>query len=336
MEQNPLISSLLTSLGFGFGACLLLAGTAVAGSYALEQEPHGMLLKNPRGEVVFRYLTKKEPGTNLAANSTSCFHPVHTPAGERVTDLAPGDHHHHRGIFLAWHAMQFQWPADFSAFGPLGPTEGFSIARGDFWGWGQFAPTEGRAIVHRDVKLTHADAESAELEIRDDWKVGKQTMMRQKTLVRVSEEADAYVLDLEYRLQPLKDLVLDRQAFGGFCVRARNDGESFYADPDGKVTLPDPHYSTSKLNWPARPWYGYTITLESGKTIGCAVIEHPGNPDATWHNPRYVWMINPCIVSAEPYRIATDETLVLRYRVVVHDGATPRELLNKLSKEWAE
>ncbi len=34
------------------------------------------------------------------------------------------------------------------------------------------------------------------------------------------------MLDLTYRLTPEWDLTLDHQAFGGFCVRARNDGKS--------------------------------------------------------------------------------------------------------------
>ncbi|MCC6355162.1 MAG: PmoA family protein [Verrucomicrobiae bacterium] len=305
-----------------------------AAEYTLAPDACGMTLKAPDGRVVFTYMTRKPEKTNLAANSTSCFHPVNTPSGERLTDLAPGDHHHHRGVFLAWHAMQFQWPADFSGFGPLGPTEGFNIERGDFWGWGQFAPTGGRVIVNKGIELAKADAERAELEIVDDWMIGGKAFMRQVTGVVVREEAGAYVMDLDYRLTPERALRLDHQAFGGFCVRARNDGESWYADGDGKVTLPDPHYSTPKLNWPARPWYDYTIALNSGKTVGCAVIEHPENPPSTWHNPRYVWMINPCIVAGGEVRVNAGEPLRLRYRLVIHDGVTPKALIERLLEEW--
>jgi len=120
--------------------------TMTAASYTLGPDDYGMTLKSPEGRVVFTYMTRKPEKSNLAANSTCCFHPLNTPSGERLTDLAPGDHHHHRGVFLAWHTMQFHEPADFSALGPLGPARGFNINRGDFWGWGQFAPTQGRVI----------------------------------------------------------------------------------------------------------------------------------------------------------------------------------------------
>ena len=33
------------------------------------------------------------------------------------------------------------------------------------------------------------------------------------------------------------------------------------------------------------------------------MIDHPSNPPSTWHNPRYVWMINPCIVANGPFEV---------------------------------
>ncbi len=302
--------------------------------YKLEEQPHGVALKNPDGNVVFQYLTSKPPNTNLAANSTSCFHPVFTPSGERLTDLAPGDHHHHRGVFLAWHTMQFQWPADFSAFGPLGPTEGFDVERGDFWGWGQYAPTEGRVIKNRGVRLLAADAHQATVEMQDDWMVHDKVMMVQETTCQVRQEGDTYVIDLDYKLTPKTDAVLNQSSFGGFCVRARNDGESYYADAEGRVTLPDPYHSAPKLNWPARPWYDYTITLKDGKTVGCTVIDHPQNRNATWHNPRYIWMINPCVTAAGPVLIKAKETFRLRYRLLIHDGPTPVDAIKTLAAAY--
>ena len=103
-----------------------------AAAYRLAPDKHGVVLKAPNGKTVFRYMTEKPKKTNLAANSVCCFHPLNTPSGQRLTDLAPGDHHHHRGVFLAWHTMAFRDKADFSAFGPTGPTHGWNISRADF------------------------------------------------------------------------------------------------------------------------------------------------------------------------------------------------------------
>jgi hypothetical protein len=293
-----------------------------------------MDLKTPDGRTVFRYMTKKPEKTNLQANSVCCFHPLNTPSGERLTDLAPGDHHHHRGVFLAWHTMEFREQADFSAFGPTGPTHGWNISRGDFWGWGQYAPTAGVVIRNRRIKLAAANAVQANVEVENVWTIRERPMLEENTSAVVTEQDDAYVVDLDYRLTPALDMVLNHTAFGGFCVRARNDGESYYASPVGKITLPDPHYSVPELNWPAAEWYDYTIKLDDGKTVGCAVIEHADNPPSSWHNPRYVWMINPCIVARKPVEVKQGSTLRLRYRLVVHDGPTPAGLLAKLAGDY--
>ena len=312
----------------------MLSVVLAASAYTLAPVTDGVELRTPDGRAVFQYLTRKPENTRLLAASACYFHPLNTPSGERVTDVAPGDHRHHRGVFLAWHSMEFRQKADFSAFGPTGPTRGFNINRGDFWGWGQFAPTQGRMIKSRDVRLAKVDAKRAVVEILNDWTIDDKKMMDEATSVEVRERDGVYVVDLTYKLTPSEDLLLNHTAFGGFCVRARNDGESYYANARGKVGLPDPHYSVPELNWPAGNWYDYTIKLASGTTVGAAVVDHPKNPPATWHNPRYVWMINPSIVAQGPVTVKEGAPLTLRYRVVVHDGATPTALLDTLAKEW--
>jgi hypothetical protein len=99
------------------------------------------------------------------------------------------------------------------------------------------------------------------------------------------------------------------------------------------VDLPGPHYSLPNSDWPSEPWYDYSIKLKSdGKLVGVAVLDHPMNPPTRWHN--VLWMVNPCITSFGPLTIHPSEPLILRYRVVVHDGVAPTDLLQKLSVEW--
>ena len=305
-----------------------------APGYTLVPEADGQTLRGPDGRVAFTYLTKKPAGSNLKANSACCFHPLNTPSGERITDLAPGDHVHHRGVFLAWHSMEFRRKADFSKLGPLGPTHGFDINRGDFWGWGQFAPTDQRVITNQRVQLQQSDTKTATLELQNDWMIATRKVMEEQTTASWRAADGANVLDLTYRLTPDGTLVLNQTPFGGFCVRARNDGQSWYADAKGRVTRPDPHYSVADLNWPAADWYAYLITLANGKAIGCAVIDHPSNPPSTWHNPRYVWMINPCIVANQPFEVTQGQSLTLRYRVITFDGALPDRVIGDLSRQF--
>jgi hypothetical protein len=330
---------MITRRGFlqGAAASSLAMGVKMQRrSFELELEPtaSGKTLTAADGRAALTYLTSKPEGSNLRANSACCFHPVNTPSGERLTDLAPGDHVHHRGIFLAWHSIDFRRKADFSKMGPTGPTHGFDISRADFWGWGEFAPTDGRVIRNRDVRLVNSTDSSAELSIQNDWTIRDTRYLGEDTRAVWREVQGANVLDLTYTLTPDREMTLNQTAFGGFCVRARNDGDSWYESPSGRVTLPDPHYSAADLNWPRADWYAYGIALRSGKTIGCAVVDHPSNPPATWHNPRYVWMINPCIVAEKPLTVDGGRPLTLRYRVIVFDGPLPGALVRQLSAEW--
>src|SRR5688572_24087627 len=118
---------IVSTSGLAFGANmqnrLVRRSPGEGGSYELESVAAGRALKAPDGRVALTYLTSKPEGSNLRANSACCFHPVTTPSGERLTDLAPGDHVHHRGIFLAWHSIDFRRKADFSKMGPTRRSE---------------------------------------------------------------------------------------------------------------------------------------------------------------------------------------------------------------------
>jgi hypothetical protein len=307
----------------------------VTQSYTLSPTAFGMQLKTPDGRVVFEYLTKKPDNSGLTSASAACFHPVNTPTGERITSLAPDDHPHHRGIFLGWHDSEFREPANVERYGPNHPLFAWNITRADFWGWGVYAPREGRVIQNRAIALTTGDASHAEVAIQNDWNVGNRKMAVESDVATVTERDGVFVLDLDYRITPVMDYILNKSAFGGFAVQARKDGESYFATGLGKNMLPDPHYSVPELNLPPSPWYDYTIKVNgTGKTLGAAVLDHPSNPPSTWHNARYVWMLNPSISALGTYTIKGGTTLRLRYRVVVHDGDTPTAVLQKLSEEW--
>ncbi len=193
----------------GRWAALALVGLGLAASageaFALVADPNGKVLQTPDGKPVFRYMTSKPADSKLTANSLCCFHPVYTPSGKEVTALAPDDHRHHRGAFLAWYALR-------------GPKDA------DFWGWGQFAPTKDRVIENRSLELAAADAQKAELATRNDWLAEGEALLHEELHVVTHCRDAVYVIDLAYHLTPTADLKLDQSAFAGFCVRFRKDG----------------------------------------------------------------------------------------------------------------
>jgi len=302
-------------------------------SFSLAPSHNGYEVRTPEGRVVFDYETQKPTNIGLTAPSASYFHPVETPSGETVTNVAPDDHPHHRGIFLGFLDSEFHIPVHQSLNSSDLPGGTFDIQRADYWAWGFFAPREDRVIKNDDVHLIHADSKHAELEIHNDWLIEGKKMLEETDRVNVSERDGVYVIDLAYRLAPLFDYVIHQTAFGGFAVQGMKYGDSYYSAPWGKVALTPPYYSNPESDWPSEPWYDYTVRLKSdGKTVGVAVLDHPLNPPTRWHNT--VWLLNPCISSYRPVTIHPGAPLILRYRVVVHDGPAPTKLLQELSEEW--
>ena len=304
-----------------FALMLLAAAVTIAAegqqpAYTLSPAEHGMELKTPDGRSVFQYMTRKPEITNLTANSVCCLYPVLTPSGVRAVDFAPGDHRHHRGIFLAWHTMKCGEQA------------------ADFWGWGEMAPTEGRVIRNRDVRLVAADGRQAELEIHNDWCIADKTVLQETLSIVASELDGGYLLALTFRFDPQVDITLNQTAFGGLCVKGRKEGKAVYSNPAGKLELPNPHHLKPETDWPAEAWYDYTVQLEEGKTVGVTVIDHPSNPPTLWHNLEPIAMVNPCIAAPGPVTIKQGKPLTLRYLLVVHDGTPDTAAINTTAKAF--
>jgi hypothetical protein len=309
-----------TALGAHLHAENSPRATRQAGAYTLEPIAAGKTLKDPKGRVVLSYLTSKPEGVPLAGNSVCCIHPLNTLGGERTTDIAPPDHRDHRGIFFAWHDMEFK--------------RGEEILKGDFWGWGRFAPTEGRAIVNRDVRLARADGRSADVAVQNDWMIANQPVLREEATIHVAEEQGLRLLDLTYRFASDYDVTLNRMAFTGFCFRCRKDGPYVFADPKGEVTLPNSSATNPESDWPARDWYSHMVTLPNGNIVSSAVIDHPNNPPSLWHGARSVSFLNPCIAAPDAVKIPSGKPLLLRYRAVVHDGKFPDGVLDRLASDF--
>ncbi len=296
---------------------VLLAAASLQERWAwIEQSPEWVSVKTAAGEIL-RYQVVRPADSKLAVESGCYFHPLATPKGVPVTDVAPDDHPHHRGVFLAWVEMRGAKDAD-------------------FWGWGQHAPVKGRKIVNRTIHhgIQNTPDKTPILIAQNEWVAEETVLIREHLQALVRKHPSATVVDLHYALTAEGELTLSRWAFSGFCLRTRKDGKIEAHGPEGAVHLPAPKHTDPKTDWPAADWYGYTLRLNDGTVAGAAVLDHPSNPPALWYNAPGAGMLNPCIVAPGKVVLKAGERLELRYRVVAHDGPTPRELLNELAREW--
>ena len=301
---------------------LMLAGHATQAiadesrAVSIEQTADAVSLQTKSGQTVLRYQLKKRADKNLSVSSACYFHPFATPAGVTITEVAPADHPHHRGIFLAFVEMHGKFDAD-------------------FWGWGEHAPKDGRVIVNRAV--TAGQDKDPVITAHNEWTADGKVVLQETLVVTLMQpNQEANVLDLRYSLTPTAETVLSQWAFSGFCVRTRKDARLTALGPQGEVKLPNPSHLKPESDWPAEPWYAYELQFAGDKIAGVAVIDHPQNPKSLWHNHRDIRMLNPSIVAPAAVKLGAGKPLVLRYRVVAYDGRTRPDELNRLASEFAK
>lgn len=295
---------------------LTLPGAGGAESkWVLQPGTNSAMLVAPSGRDVYGYLQTKPAGSALTANSACGLFPLLTPSGESVVALAPKDHPHHRGVFLAWYEM-------------------IGREKADFWGWGAHAPTKDRRIVNTDVKLVESHAGEAKVQVENEWRIADTVMMRERLTVKSRVVPEGNWHELTFTLMPTEDVRLPKAAFGGFCVKGVVGTNAVITTPRGAATLPPPRHDDPKTGWPDEAWYDYSVQLPTGKTAGVTVLSHPGNPPTRWHNPIGIGMINPCILMGGDRVLMADRPLVLRYALLVHDGPCPTAGLEKLATQF--
>lgn len=277
-------------------------------TFTVDKAADAVVAKSGEREVL-KYQLVKPADSPMTASSACYFHPLSTPKGVTLTDVAPGDHKHHRGIFFAWLEMHGKKDAD-------------------FWGWGQYAPIKDRVIVNKTISgLKGGDA--ASFSVENEWKAEGEVLVGEQLDVTLRTEGPANVLELAYTLKADADVRLAKWAFSGFCARLRKDGKAVAHDPDGEVTLPAPGHMKPESDWPAKRWYALQMTLPDGAQVGAAVVDHPENPPTKWHVLKSIGMINPCVVAPGELVLKAGEPLRLRYKVVAWDGPLPKDLLPK-------
>jgi hypothetical protein len=241
--------------------------------------------------------------TKAVGQSACYFHPLTSPQGAVLTEVAPKDHPHHRGIFLGWVQMNGAKDAD-------------------FWGWGQPAPTKDRLIRTQAAKI-----DGPKVLLVNEWRAEGELLVLETTFVTLRDVEGIRVVDFDIQLTAQEKLTIAKWAFSGFALRAKKDGIQSVEGPAGGVELKAPSHTKPETNWPDAAWYGFQY-----KDAGVAVAGRPGNPPTTWHVVKGIGLLNPAPQAVAPLVIEPGKPLQLAYRVLAWDGPTPREALNALTK----
>lgn len=247
-----------------------------------------------------------------------CFHPLALPGTGALTLDQPGDHRWHHGLWFSWKYIDGinYWENDGKTGRPLGRTT---------WTLAAIDPRDdGSCRIEIELDYTPPDATPV--------------LRERRVLVTTPPAADgSYAIDQDSTFMAQRDCVLDRTPMPGEPKGQANGGYAGLALRLVNFAARDAAATTGPVQWNqhdrTRPLASaFDYHGKSGeRDVGVALLAHPENPGAPgpWYAVRNAEMTfcNAAVLAPAPRRLAANESLRLRYRVVVHPGRWDAERL---------
>jgi hypothetical protein len=280
---------------------LFAAGLAVAGG-----RPR---LVDTKGEK----LTVKQDGVALleycysAARPKPYVHPLCLPDGRPITLDGPKDHIHHRGLMVAWSAVN---GIDF---------------------WGEVNPAPHGRIVHQRFERLREKPEVEIVAVNHWIAEGKLLLTERRTLRVPKPTAEGVWLDwtteLKATVEPVK-LAAGQHVYNGLGVRfvpAMDGGDVLNAN--GAATI-------EKANGDNAAWCAY-----HGAGSSLAMFDHPSSP----RHPNAFFVMNKQFgyMSAaptfrEPFDLAVGQSIRFRWGVLAFAGEPNAQTLQRRFQAWTK
>lgn len=240
------------------------------------------------------------------------LHPVIGASGAPLTRLGhpnPVGHEHHRSVWFGHQSV-----------------DGINF-------WEERQGTDVR-LRHRRVRHYFDGPDRAGLVAEIDWWAQGLTRMRQQLTIAVEPRPDGgFALDLQSRFEtPGGPIELGRTNFGFLGVRvAKTLSERFGG---GSLTDSEGRTGERAIFGQTARWVDYSGPSRVDRVEGICYLDHPENPHhpSHWHVRGDGWM-EAAFNLAASYLLAPDHPLVLRYRLVIHDGPGTRE---RFEDEWSQ
>jgi hypothetical protein len=265
-----------------------------------ENDQGVQLLEN--GKPVFFYQEKNKmlAGRYKVSNY---LHPLYNLAGDTLTEeCPPTDHPYHRGIFWAWHQHYI---------------ENKSIGEG----WTMNGITYDVVDVRKKIAKGNARLDLTVLWRSSLYQDGKPYMEEKTRITVYPSEPDVRKIDFEISLRGLVPGVQigganDEKGYGGFCPRVKLPDGLIFTSDNGAVK---PQNTQIK----AGPWMDLSGAYgRKGEISGMTIMCHPSTPNypAPWILRQKLSMQNIVFPGRELTLIPEKKPVVLRYRLVIHNG----------------
>ncbi len=255
------------------------------------------------------------------------IHPLATSDGTCLTALAPDDHPWHRAVWFSWKYLNGV----------------------NFWDWqggGETPVPPGRTVPVGKPEVS-LDDQQATIVLNLHYTTDGQVVLkeRREIVMRVPRHDGSYTMDWQATFTAVEtDVVLDRTPIPG-----QPDGVGYggYAGLSfrGAASLRQVHSLDSEgridkqSHGKAARWLDYHAVIdEMGHTAGVTIFDHPKN--FRYPTPWYVSFggmpyFSPAPIFHEPHTLSANESLTLRYRILVHSGRGDRQLLEREYQKFA-
>lgn len=238
------------------------------------------------------------------------LHPLYNLNGDTLTQEFPRDHLFHRGVFWGWHQL-------FMGDKNLGD------------GW------MNDGISYKVTKLQKENNKGkANLKVQVMWnsKSLDKPFIEENTTITVHNKTDNYrLIDFEIELKPLVQGLMiggsdDEKGYGGFCVRMKMPDDLIFTSEKGKV-------KPQNLQLMAGKWMDFSGSF-NGKKNGITILCHPSdiNFPQPWILRQKASMQNVAFPGRQKYNL--EKPLMLKYRLVVHNGDAGSLDLRRLQQEY--
>jgi hypothetical protein len=272
------------------------------------------LMENGNPVFVYRIKPKTLSDRYICNNY---IHPLYNLQGDILTEESPPDHPYHRGIFWAWHQLYID-----------------SIRLGDGWTSDSIA----QEVVKTDTKK-RGDIVQFRLDVlwHSSVLAYAKPFIEEKTTITVHKtESDVRKIDFEISLIALVKGVqmggsADQKGYGGFCARIRLPDSLTFTSQIGQV-------KPQELQVKAGPWMDFSGKFGDGQDIsGIAILCTPltaGYPEP-WILRQNGSMQNAVFPGRNRIDISMNNPVVLRYRLIIHNGNASGLNLPELQQEFA-
>jgi hypothetical protein len=298
-------------------ALLFLIPAVLSAQVSFRQQPDRLMVEidgQPFTELFYGPATRKpylHPLRSASGKVVTRQFPMADMAGERK------DHPHHQGLSFTY--------ADVNGY--------------NFWASDSTQQNEKSGSIRLNKVLkTEGGPKTGTVRVRFDWLTPTgETLLAEDRTMTVRAEPDARIIDFDITLTARQKAVFGDTKEGMFNIRLASGFDKMTGSTG---------CANEKECWGKRAdWLDFTGRVD-GEDLGVAIFDHPGNlrHPTYWHVREYgLFAANPFGMrdftankSADgSFTLQKGKTLRFRYRVLIHNGKTEPNRLNRLYTEYA-